>query len=105
MTDEVKIAMVKALSNEQDNDVISAFLQFAAEKLRHYIDPNHQKSAEEAIAGYEDVQVDAAAWMLNKRGWDYQTSHSENGVSRTYETGDLPASILRRIGNKATVIS
>ena len=97
MTLEEKIAMVKALSDETDDGVISAFLTMAGKELYRYGDPYHTMTEAEFLELYPDVQVDCAAYKLNKRGWDYETSHSENGVTRVYETGALPISILRRI--------
>lgn len=97
MTEELKIAMVKALSDETNDEVISAFLTMAGQKIYSYGDPYHTMTEEAYIALHEDAQIDAAAYMLNKRGWDYQITYTENGVRREYESGDLPASILRRI--------
>lgn len=91
------IVMVKALTDESDDTVISAFLSLAGKKICRYGDPFQTMSEEDFLAKYPDVVVDAAAYMLNKRGWDYQVGYTENGVRRDYEAGDLPASILNRI--------
>ena len=104
MTDEEKIEMVAALSDETDEDVISAFLAMAGKAIYRYGDPFRTMTEEAFLALYPDVQVDAAAYKLNKRGWDYQTGYSENGVRREYEAGDLPASILTRITPIAKVM-
>ena len=42
--------------------------------------------------------------LLNKRGAEGETAHSENGVSRSYEDGDIPPTLLRRILPMAGVI-
>ena len=97
MTDEQKIEMVAALSDETDEDVISAFLAMAGKAIYRYGDPYRTMTEEEFLALYPDVQVDAAAYKLNKRGWDYEGRHVENGVTREFESGDLPPSILSRI--------
>lgn len=104
MTDAEKITMVKALSDETSDAVISAFLNKAAIELYKLVDPFKTVEQETVVADYEDVQIDIAAYRLNKRGWDYETSHSENGISRVYETGDLPDSILKRITRKASAV-
>ena len=91
------IAMVKALSDETSDSAISAFLTFAGHKIYRYGDPYRTMTEEAFLALYPDVVVDAAAYMINKKGWDYQTVHSENGIRREYEAGDLPVSILKRI--------
>ena len=97
MTEEQKITMVKALSDETDEDVIAAFLLLAGEELRRYGDPFRTMPKEDFLDLYPDVQVDLAAYRLGKRGWDYETSHSENGVARVYESGNIPPSILVKI--------
>ena len=91
------IVMVKALTDETDDTVISAFLTFAGKALYRYGDPYHTMSEEYFLALYPDAVVEAAAYKLNKRGWDHEKRHVENGVTREFETGDLPASILNRI--------
>ena len=97
MTLEDKVAMVRALSDETDDEVISAFLTFAGKELYRIGDPYETMTEEEFVAKYEDVQIDVAAYKLNKRGWDYAKIYTENGVRREYESGDLPPSLLNRI--------
>ena len=104
MTYEEKITMVKAMSDETDEAVISAFLSKAADELYKIADPFKTTDKETIVEAYSDVQIDIAAYRLNKRGWDYESSHSENGVSRVYETGDLPSSILRRVVQRASAV-
>lgn len=105
MTDAEKIVMVKAMTDETDEDVISAFLSKAGEEIYLVADPYKTADKDAVLEEYGGVQADAAAYYINKRGWDFQTAHSENGVSRTYESGGLPDSILRRITPKAGVVS
>lgn len=97
MTDEEKVAMVKAMTDETDGEVVSAFLSLAGESVYRHADPYGVSDRETMLERYAGVQVRAAAYLLNKRGADGQTSHSENGISRGYESGDLPDSLLREI--------
>ena len=46
---------------------------------------------------YEYRQCEIAAFLLNKRGAEGQTAHNENGVGRSYEGGNIPASMLADI--------
>lgn len=106
MTEDMKMTMVKAMSDEKDEVVISAFLSFAADDLCSIFVPHKGQEEKEAfLEKYGTAQVKLAAYYLNKRGWDFQISHNENGVSRVYETGDIPDSILRLITPQAEVIS
>lgn len=104
MTDSEKIALVKAMTDETDDTVISAFLSKAELELYRLVDPYKTTDQETIAEENADLQIDIAAYRLNKRGWDFESSHSENGVTRNYETGDLPDSILRRIVPKAGAV-
>jgi len=43
------------------------------------------------------LQLEIATYLLNKRGAEGQTAHSENGISRSYESADVPSSMLNQI--------
>lgn len=53
---------------------------------------------------YFDLQIRIAVEMYNKRGVEGQTSHSENGVSRTYSSASVSEELLREIIPKAGVV-
>jgi hypothetical protein len=44
---------------------------------------------------YDTLQCEIAAYLLNKRGAEGQTQHTENGISRQYENADVPSSMLK----------
>lgn len=97
MTDAEKVTLVQAMADETDGEVVSAFLSMAGDSVYQYADPYGASDKETILEKYSSVHVRAAAYMLNKRGAEGQNSHSENGISRSYEAGDLPASLLREI--------
>lgn len=43
---------------------------------------------------YDDKQIQLAAYLLNKRGAEGQTRHSENGISRSYQGAYVPQDLL-----------
>lgn len=100
MTDAEKIVLVEAMTDETDDDVVSAFLSMAGDAVYHYADPYKTTDKDTILAEYGGVQARAAAYYLNKRGAEEQVSHGENGISRGYETGDLPDSLKREITPK-----
>jgi hypothetical protein len=53
---------------------------------------------------YEDLQVRIAVELYNKRGVEGQTSHNENGVSRSYASANVSEDLLREITPKAGVV-
>ena len=52
---------------------------------------------------YSDVVARVAIYILNKRGADGQLLHNENGIYRTYESADIPSSLLRELTPHAGV--
>lgn len=53
---------------------------------------------------YKDLQIRIAVEMFNKRGAEGETSHSENGVSRTYSSASVSEELLREITPKVGVV-
>lgn len=46
---------------------------------------------------YRDLQFRIALAMYNKLGAEYETSHSESGISRTWGSEDVPQQLLEEI--------
>jgi hypothetical protein len=53
---------------------------------------------------FNDLQIRIAVEMYNKRGVEGQTSHSENGVSRSYSSANISEELLREITPKVGVV-
>lgn len=96
MTNTEKSAMVKSMTGETDEEVVSAYLSLAGGKVCRKAYP-FDPTMVEVPDQYAHVQVEIAVYLLNKRGAEGQTSHSENGISRSYEDGDVPPTLLRDI--------
>lgn len=104
MTDAEKLAALKAMVGGSDTDeVLSAYLTLAGRKI---IAKAYPYKPDETVvpAQYDYLQVEIAAYMLNKRGAEGQTSHSENGISRSYENADIPSSMLKVVTPHVGVI-
>lgn len=102
MTDEEKLTMLKSMTEETDDDVLSTYLTLAKGVVLSRAYPYTEEDT--VPSKYDTVHVEIAAYMLNKRGAEGETAHSENGVSRSYEDGDIPPTLLRRILPMAGVI-
>lgn len=96
MLDAEKIALVKSLSGETDEGTVSAYLSIAGNKICRRAYP-FDPTVAEVPDQYAFTQVEIAVYLLNKRGNEGLLSHSENGYSDTFESGDVPASMLRGI--------
>lgn len=104
MTNEEKLAALKAMIGNSDSDeVLSAYLKLAGSKIIAKAFP-YQNDVIEVPEQYSYLQVEIAAYMLNKRGAEGQTSHTENGITRQYESADVPSSMLKTISPYCGVI-
>ena len=48
-------------------------------------------------AQYDRIQLSIAVELYSKMGAEGETGHSENGINRTYEAGDVSPSLLKQI--------
>lgn len=91
-----KKEMVKAMAEETNDSTVSAYLGIAGDKICRKAYP-FDPTVTEVPEQYHFLQVEIAVYLLNKRGAEGEAAHSENGISRTYESGDVPPSMLRQI--------
>lgn len=96
MEDAVKLTLLTNMTEETDDDILSASLINAEEIILNRLYPFG--SAETIMPRrYDSLQVRIAAYFLNKRGAEGQVQHNENNVYRYYESGDVPNSLLDEI--------
>lgn len=101
MTEVEKLAMLRVMvgqPNEGDwsDDVLISYLNIAGRKIINRAYP-YDDTVTEVPRRYGYLQCEVAEYLLNKRGAEGQTSHSENGITRTYESADVPESMLRDV--------
>lgn len=89
-------ALATIVGNSESYEVLSTYLMLAGKKIISKAYP-YATEVKEVPAQYESLQIEIAAYMINKRGAEGQLSHSENGISRTYENADIPESMLKTI--------
>ena len=53
---------------------------------------------------YKDLQIRIAVEMFNKKGAEGETAHSENGISRTYQSANVSEDLLKEITPKGCVV-
>lgn len=95
MTEDEKLTALKAMVGSSDSDdVLSTYLKLAGRKIIARAYP-YDNTVTEVPIQYDTLQCEIAAYMLNKRGAEGQTSHSENGITRAYENADVPSSMLK----------
>lgn len=103
MTDTEKLTMLKVMTGEKDESVLSTYLSIAGNKVLKRAYP-FDNTVTVVPDRYAYNQVEIAAYLVNKRGAEGETAHSENGISRSYEDGDVPPTLLREIVPCASLI-
>ncbi len=99
MTDSEKLNMLKVLVDVEGNDkdnALTVYLTLAGQKIIAKAYP-YDSTQNTVPPEYDVLQCEIAAYLWNKRGAEGQTSHSENGISRSYENGDVPPSMLKSV--------
>jgi len=93
-----KLQTLKLLTGASDSedDLLLALLSLAEGKILERLYP-YDHSKETLPTRYVGKQIEIAVYLYNKQGAEGQTVHSENGISRTYESADVPESMLRGI--------
>ena len=98
-----QIERLKLLSGETDEKILSAFLDIAGERIIRRAYPFRHDISFVPVE-YHSIQVDIALYLLNKRGAEGEISHNENGISRSYESADVPDSMMKHIVPHAAVL-
>ena len=102
MTEVEKLSLLRAMvgtPNTDENwsdDVLISYLSIAGRKIINRAYP-YDDTVTDVPRRYGYLQCEIAAYLLNKRGAEGQTAHSENGVSRSYESADVPESMLSEV--------
>lgn len=98
MEETAKKEIVYTLSGETDETVVSIFLQISEEIILNALYPYETEDEKRVwLSKYDMKQCQIATYLLNKRGAEGEKSHSENGITRTYGSSDIPSSMLQDI--------
>ena len=96
MTDKLQTLKLLTGATDSEDDLLLALLSLAEGKILERLYP-YDHSKETLPTRYVGKQIEIAVYLYNKQGAEGQTAHSENGISRTYESADVPESMLRGI--------
>ncbi|MGN0535735.1 MAG: head-tail connector protein [Eubacterium sp.] len=83
-------------NDTKDDKLLQFYLQMAERKVLNRLYPfdSDKKLIPEK---YQYKVFEIAQYLYYRRGSEGETSHSENGVSRSYEDADIPKSMLAEI--------
>lgn len=99
MNNSEKIARLTALISPDtaSTDLLSYLLEQAEGIVLNKRYPFGVPEGATIPAMYEHIQLRVAIELFSKMGAEGQTGHSENGVSRSYESADVSPSLLKQI--------
>lgn len=96
---------VKALTDETDENLIAVYIKQAGDAiLNRLYQFDMEDRADTVPTRYESLQVQIAVYLLNKAGAEGQLIHNENGIYRSYESADVPESMLKFISPVVKVV-
>ncbi len=105
MEESEKITYIKAMTDETDDSVILVFLAIAKEIILNRVYAHEDEEDKRAwLSRYDMCQCRITTYLLNKRGAEGETSHSENGIDRSYSDADIPSSLLQDLTPRAKVL-
>lgn len=94
-----RLASLKSLIGVTGTDsdaLLNIYLDIAERKVLNRLYPFGSDN-ELVPKKYEHKVLEIAQYLYYRRGSEGETSHSENGVSRSYENADIPKSMLDEI--------
>jgi hypothetical protein len=97
--ERLKIRITENVSNRELEDILESAKAVILSRRFPFGD-----YPEDIEPRYNDLQIRIAVEMFAKRGAEGETSHSENGISRTYASSNVSEDLLREITPKAGVI-
>ena len=100
MTREQKITTLSKMidSDTEEEDILGIYLDLAGDKVLNRMYPYREDYEGLSVpARYDMIQLNVAAYMMNKRGAEGEIQHIENGVHRNYGSSDVPDGMLKDI--------
>ena len=79
------------------DEELTALLEITKGAILNRRYPSGYSDKTEVPVKYEHIQLQACVQLFNKKGAEGQSAHSENGISRTYESGDISYSLLSQV--------
>ena len=99
MNEKEKLEVLKSLVDVVDvtkDKALTVYLRISEQKILERLYP-FNREGKTIPERYALRQCEIAAYLWNKRGAEGEVSHNENGINRTYENADVPASLLKGI--------
>lgn len=93
------------LPDVTDEALLNSALERAKLGIMELRFPFGHSEEQELEPQYLGLQIEWAIELISKMGAEGETAHSENGVSRTYESGSVSNSLKRRVVPMGKVVA
>ena len=91
-----RLARLKVLTGETDNDLLSVLLSAAESRVRTRLYP-FNPDADEIPSAYQNTVLEIAVYLYNRRGSEGELSHDEGDIKRAYASASVPDDMLRGV--------
>ena len=91
---------IGVITGEQDDDILLTYLSMAKGIVLNRLYPFEQDidpETTEIPARYVGNVIEIAVYLINRRGTEGETRNVEGVITRDYEAGSVPASMLSQI--------
>lgn len=93
------------IPEESNEALLNEVLETAKEFILSHMYPLEDDVSNYIVPlGYHSLQLDIAVELYNKRGAEGEISHSENGVSRSYDSASVSTALTNRIIPRVKVL-
>jgi len=96
MDNLTKLKTLIGLNGDSEDAVLKLFLEIAGEKILNRLYP-YRDDIKSVPEKYKNKQVEIAVYLYNKMGAEGEIAHTENGISRSYASADIPEDLLKGI--------
>lgn len=98
MTELDMLKSLLEINDTEQDDMLNTYLTLAENKILHKMYPF---GIPEDVSGipsrYLSRKVEIAEYLYLKRGGEGELTHTENGITRQYARGDIPAELINDI--------
>lgn len=86
------------VGGHEEYATLFTYLQIAGQAILNKAYPYESASKPTDVPEkYQMLQVEVAAFLMNKRGGEGETQHIENGIHRNYQNAYIPDDMLRQV--------
>lgn len=91
-----QIELLKAMTDEDDEKILTSYLLLAKAKILNHLYP-FGDHPEDVPDKYAITQCELAAHLISRIGMEGEVARTENGVVHEFENGDIPDRILKKL--------